>query len=110
MRNSDEQLGLILKKAANKRTRKKQKLRVLREAGLSALCLGLIVVASFLLPRGEETVPAAADGRFGSLILSSPYIGYIVIGALSFALGISLTLLCLHLRRREHPEIEYGDD
>ena len=112
MRNSDDRLRAILIKAGDKdkREQKKRRARVLREAGLSALCLCLIVAASFLLPRPEAERGNAAGGQFGSLLLSSPYIGYIVIGTLSFAPGISLTLLCLFLRRREKPEEQHGDD
>ena len=80
------------------------KARVLREAGLSFLCLCLIVCAAFFIPGADEMRQESSTGAFGSLILSSPYLGYIVIGTLSFALGVCLTLLCLHLRAKEKGE------
>lgn len=101
MRTPYEQLNTILRKAEDKRAQRKRRRRILREAGLSSLCLCLIVAAARFLPRFEGTANAGAGERYGSLILSSPFVGYVVIGALSFVLGVCFTLLCLHLRRKE---------
>ena len=110
MRSSDEQLSVILNKAQEKRKTMRKRKRVVREAGLTALCLCLIVAASFFMPQTEQSVMQETQGAYGSLILSSTYVGYIVIGVLSFALGACLTLLCLHLRQSDGKDGSHVDD
>ena len=42
--------------------------------------------------------------HYGSLLLAAPYTGYVVVGVLAFALGVCITLLCIHwkaLRQKE---------
>ena len=40
---------------------------------------------------------SSEEQLYGSLILSTPYLGYVVIGILTFVLGVLVTILCLHL-------------
>ena len=96
MRGTDEQLRIVRSKAAKLRRRRD----LLRQGAAAALCLALITALGLALPRvgGRLTVPGY--GAFGSLVLATPALGYIVIGVLSFALGVCLTLLCIHRRRR----------
>jgi len=105
MRNSELQLEEILRRADTLRRKKASR----RAAALSAasvfVCLALIVGAASLLSvlpaaAGEDGVPAA----YGSLILSSSFLGYIVIGVLAFALGVCVTLLCRALRASKEKE------
>ena len=44
--------------------------------------------------------------RYGSLLLAAPYIGYVIVGILAFALGICVTLLCIRLKELREKERE----
>ena len=74
----------------------------------------MLAGVSLLLPNmlsGQIRRELAYSGAAGSLFLLSGAAGYIVIGILAFALGVSFTLLCLFLRRRrEEGERETSDD
>ncbi len=105
MRSSELQLEEILRRADTLRREKASR----RAAALSAasvfVCLALIVGAAMLLggmpaAAGEDSVPAV----YGSLILSSASLGYVVIGVLAFGLGVSVTLLCRALRAAKGKE------
>ena len=48
------------------------------------------------------------DVAFGSLVLSSPLLSYIVVAVLAFAFGVFVTLLCV-ARRRLHGTQEEED-
>lgn len=98
MRSSDEQLTDILQKARQIRAKKERRRRILTEGGLALFCLCAVCVSAFFVSKAGQAQPGEAYGPFGSLIASSPYLGYVVIGVFSFALGVSLTLLCLYLR------------
>ena len=49
---------------------------------------------------GSLATCASQAGRYGSLILANPGLGYAVIGILAFFLGMCVTLLCVLLARR----------
>ena len=44
------------------------------------------------------------------LILSVPYLGYVVIGLLAFVLGILVTMLCLHIKDLRGMDAEKKND
>lgn len=67
----------------------------------AALCLMLVAALALALPRltagfsGAE----AAEGTTASMF-SGASLGYAAVGLLAFALGVSVTVLALRLRRR----------
>jgi len=99
LRGTDEQMKDIMRRAERLRERKSAKSRIASLAGSSLLSLVLLIAAASYIPAlgGHESV-SAADGHYGSLIISGPGLGYAVIGILAFVLGICVTLLCLALR------------
>lgn len=106
MRSTDEQLREIMKRAdvvKEKRTIRKS----LHMRALSAcVCAVLLAIVSFYLPQ-INTVPLESSmQRYGSLLLAAPYIGYVVVGILAFALGICVTLLCIRLKELKAKERE----
>ena len=97
MRNIEEQLVEIEKRSSSiKQTRRK------RTAALGVfVCMAIIAaMSSFIasIPMGSQEL--GENLVFGSLVLSSPYLGYFVVGFISFLLGISFTMLCLHVQKR----------
>ena len=102
MRTLDEPLGLIRGKAA-KRLEKRR--RLLRSGAASAAGLLLAAALGVFLPRQETGLAMPEGGGFGSLVLSSPILNYVVVAVLAFILGICITLLCVgHRTRHWAPE------
>ncbi len=99
MRNLDEQLREIQSRSVKLKKERRDR-QVLAAGGLmTCVCLILITAVSLSLPHFSDAA-AARDGRYGSLIITAPYVGYVIIGVLDFLLGICVTLLCVHLARR----------
>ncbi len=99
MQSSELQLEEILRRADTLRRKKASRRAATLSAASVFVCLALIVAAAALLGGlpaavGEDSVQTA----YGSLILSSASLGYVVIGVLAFVLGVSVTLLCRALR------------
>ena len=98
MRTIEQQLQEILRRAEITREKQALKKSVMMDAASVLICLLLLVGASVSLPRMAEISEPDISRYYGSLILHSTAIGYVVIGVLAFALGICVTLLCLHWR------------
>ena len=96
MRSADEQLRLIRNKAAGLRRRRQA---LLWEGGC-AVCLLAAVFLRFLLPGVGAGAALPEGAAYGSLILTSPMVSCIVVAVLAFALGICVTLLCVHRREQ----------
>jgi len=97
MRNIEEQLAEIEKRSSSikqARSHKKAALGVF-------MCITIIAALSSYIvsiPMGNQEF--GENIMFGSLVLSSPFLGYFVTGFISFLLGISFTMLCLHVQKR----------
>ncbi len=103
MRSTDEQLRLIRNRASGLRLRRERRLR----RGAAAGCLLLAAALGLLLPGTGGSAVIGGGAVYGSIILTSPALSYIVIAILAFILGVCVTLLCLHHRSRKgSPEEE----
>jgi len=104
MRTTDQQLQEILARAEIIRENRAQKKRIVIDAISVLCCLVLLAGASAALPSLDAAAGQSVSQHYGSLILGSSYIGYVVIGVLAFALGVCVTLLCLHWKKlkKEH--------
>ena len=99
MRNLDEQLREIQSRSVKLKTERRDR-QVLAAGGLmTCVCLILITAVALSLPAVFDGA-SGGGSRYGSLILSTPAMGYVIIGVLAFLLGICVTLLCVHLARR----------
>jgi len=106
MRNIDDQMTEILRRADVIKAKKDyQKMKIGFAVSIAA-CVMLLVVVSVLIPdiKGAESMAGASE--YGSLIVSAPYFGLVVIGFLSFILGVLITLLCLKVREMKKTELE----
>ena len=69
--------------------------------GLTAACLLLFTVLvkemDALIGQGQ----VAAHGIFGAMLLRENAGGYVLVGVVSFAVAVVLTVLCMRLRERE---------
>lgn len=104
MRDLDEQLRMIQSRSLRLRQEKRRRRTILRETGLVCACMVLIAGAALWVSGVTGAAVPVTASPYGSMIAGSHYIGYIVIGILAFLLGISVTLLGLHLRKKEDGE------
>ena len=104
MRNTDEQLQEIMRRAETVKEKRSIRKRLRASALASCVCVILLIAVSIYLPRLTAISQDTAAGQYGSLLLGAHYTGYIVVGVFAFALGVCITLLCLHwkaLRQKE---------
>ena len=104
MRGTDEQLREIMRRAEGVKERRRRNKAILTDAVSSGVLFGLLIAVIAYLPKLPALQTAGAETRYGSLLLAAPYIGYVIVGLLAFALGVCVTRLCLHLKKKEEPE------
>ena len=94
MKSIDEQMVEIRRRSEVLKERKKISISIIGYACSVAACCALIIVSAFLISgKGTETTVSSMS-KYGSLIITAPYMGYVIIGLLAFTLGILVTLLC----------------
>lgn len=115
MRSHEERVAAVKRRMAQERRKQRQRRDRAVVTAAVAACLGLIVALSVWLP-GLMHMPSAAgyaaSVQVASMFAGSAAVGYVVIGLLSFVLGICVTILCFRIRRlrRESGGTEADDD
>ena len=104
MMDNDELMSAILSRGVQVQKRRAEKRRQIVYGVCSGVCMVFLVLTATMLPKINETASAAVEQHYGSLILSTPYMGYVVIGLLTFVLGIFVTLLVNSLRNMHKPQ------
>ncbi len=98
MRGTEEQMQEILKRADKvKETRIIRKHLVL-DGVLAAVFLVLLVTVLHFLPKLSDTVTETAGIRYGSLLLTSPYMGVVLAAAAVAAFVFCTVRLCIGWR------------
>ena len=104
MRNTDEQLHEIMRRSEIVREKRVLKKRARLSAAASCVFAALLAAVLLYLPRLRVVAQEVTQPRYGSLLLSKPYMGYILIVLLAFGLGVCIALLCVfrwRLARKE---------
>ena len=104
MRSTDEQFQEILKRSDKFRERHSSRKAIITWSVAAAACAVLLVFAASLIPALSAGSSEAGFTHYGSLILDTSYMGYVVIGVLAFLLGVCVTLLCLRIRKKQKKE------
>ena len=89
----------LVKQRVRENTRRRQRREV---GGLSAVCL--LLLAALTQAAGTVIGPGqtAAWGVFGAMLLRQDAGGYVLVGVVSFAAAVVITVLCFRLRSREN--------
>lgn len=97
MRSIDEQIFEI-----EKRRDSLVKTRVQNITAVSAfVCLALIAaLSSFVIGIPGSEFDISGNLSYGSMLMTGPFISHFIVGFIAFLLGISFTMLCLHVNRR----------
>lgn len=106
MRSPNEQLTEIMQRADNIKQKDNLRKHLMNQTFSACACIALIVITCCYLPGITLVTASSLSTQFGSLILNTSYIGYVVIGVLAFILGILVTTLCLTWRTLNQKERE----
>lgn len=113
MRSHEERIAEVRRRIAEKERQKRRKQRRIVAISCIAACLAVIFGASFVMSgiSGQMT-PWISDGyETAATILGGAAPEYIIIGLLSFLLGVCVTILCfrIHLLDKEEQAEQRGD-
>ena len=99
MRSTDDQLREIMRRSELVKEKQIIKKSILTNAVASCVCLALLIAVAVYLPNLSPAQAEKIETQYGSLLLAAPYIGYVIVGLLAFALGVSVTLLCVQWKK-----------
>lgn len=101
MHTNEERIEAIRRRAAQIEQKNRQsRVRVMQSAGIAAGFLCVIALAWIMPDITAAEVPAAiAESMRGSIFSDTGALGFLVIGVISFLLGISVTLFCFQLKK-----------
>ena len=109
MRSTNDQLQEILKRS-DQIVAKKENMHAVRAYGISALACVLLMVATVVnMPKVLNEISSAGSEsqlHYGSLLLRTEYLGYVVVGFLAFLLGIFITMMVIRLRNANNHVLE----
>ena len=77
---------------------------MMAESISACACLALIIVTISFLPHIGSAGSGASQVRYGSLILRTACMGYVMVGVLAFTLGITVALLSIHWKKMKQKE------
>ena len=77
---------------------RKQEQKTLRRLG--TLCAALALGLTGALVHFTRGTPGAVQGTYGAMLLADSAGGYVLVGIVSFATAVAITVLCIRLRKK----------
>ena len=102
MRSHEERVAETKRRIAARQRKEQRRCGTITTLSAAAACLVLIVGVSFAMPdvvAGIRPGDYAGYETAASMYGGGAALGYIVIGLLSFLLGVCVTILCFRLRQ-----------
>ena len=96
----------LVKRRVREMTRRKRRRGIY---GLSAMCMLLFAVLMQAVGTVAGPGQPEAWGVFGAMLLREDAGGYVLLGTVSFAAAVVLTVLCIRLRDREKMRKDRAD-
>ena len=89
----------LVKQRVRENTRRRQRRGIY---GLSAVCM--LLCAALMQAAGTVVGPGQPEawGAFGAMLLREDAGGYVLVGVVSFAAAVVVTVLCIRFSRREN--------
>ena len=113
MRSHEERIAEVRRRIAEKERQKRRKQRRIAAISCIAACLAVIFGASFVMSgiSGQMVLGISSGYETAATILGGAAPEYIIIGLLSFLLGVCVTILCfrIHLLDKEEQAEQRGD-
>lgn len=104
MRDINEQLSVIMHRADSiKEKESLRKYMVAQSLSLCA-CIALLVMTCCYLPRLTLVADTSLPVQFGSLILNTSYMSYVIVGFLAFVLGALVASLAITRKKMKQKE------
>ncbi len=100
MRSTNEQLREVLERSDVIRKGRAVRRRIMSTAVGACICLALLIAAGLYLPSLSAAGTADGAAQYGSLLLTTSNMGYVVVGVLAFLMGIFVALLCLYVKKQ----------
>ena len=96
----------LVKQRVRETTRRRQRRGIY---GLSAMCM--LLCAALMQAAGTVVGPGQPEawGVFGAMLLREDAGGYVLVGVVSFAAAVVITVLCFRLRKRENQKKDGAD-
>ena len=113
MRTNEERTRLIHQRTRTIRQARAQTRRRLASAACISACLLAVACIGALMPGmmdGMAAIPVSHTSGAASLVANHAALGYILMGLLSFFLGVCVTVLLHRLRCRDERRREDKDD
>ena len=94
----NEALSQILRRSERIALRRKRR-SCQRLTGICSALLAVLVLGITVMP--EKLAVTSAGSVYGSFLLSREAGGYVLIALIAFVLGVAVTLLCQHCRKKQ---------
>ena len=111
MRTDEDRIQAMHRRAADIKKEKRQfRVRLISIAGIS-ICIAAIILMSVCMPgfSGYYVADTSATGMHASIFNGNSFLGLIIIGIVSFLLGIAVTILCFRLKKWQELEHEENE-
>lgn len=105
MHSTDEQLKEIMRRAETVKEKRVIKKRIRASAFAAAAFAALLIAVCIYIPKLDVVSDGSGMQRYGSLLIKAPYMGYVVVGVIAFALGICVTFLCINWKRLKQKDL-----
>lgn len=103
MRNTQERVHAVEQRATQLKKQRTQRIYRATVGACGCVSLALIVLLAHVVPTAlEHRFDTAYEDPvlFASVFSGTQALNYVVVGSLSFLLGVSVTLLCAALRKK----------
>ena len=112
MRTNEERIRLIRKRTAELKQKQKRRKQRMWDGACVAACLLLVVGLGIWMPKQLASGGRQTQSSVGvaSLVSGHGALGYILMGLLSFLLGVCVTVLLYRMRNRTKSQDEERDD
>lgn len=101
MRTDEDRIKAMHRRAAEIKIEKRHKsVRVAQAVSAACFCAAVILLA-VLVPGISDigNTGVGAPEMNASLFANSPFLGFVVVGIIAFALGITVTVLCYQMKK-----------
>ena len=109
MRTNDERIEALHRRAEELKTERNT--RIMQAASAACGFILVVIIASFMPVLSERITPYDAELSLkGSILSGSGMLGYIVIGIVAFALGVTVTVFCYQIKKCQTGRDEDRED
>lgn len=99
MKSTDVQFAEIMKRSEHVKEHRQLTHKIAADILVAVLLVAMMVGAGLSIPTLKTTAVEVTEQHYGSIFLVTPYLGYVIVGLLAFALGICVTILCIHIKK-----------